>query len=122
MYSSSTRLCLLAYFDVARPPVQVHVQVLDGAKLAKHVLQVLLGRFLVHIGDNDDPAFDGAHGCCARLGARVAGLGVGGRGLQLLGLVNVHFRVGHGCGWDWRGICVVGGNGIGRARWAVCCG
>jgi hypothetical protein len=84
------------YLDVARPPVEVHVQVLDGAELAKDVLQVLLGRLLVHVGDDDDPAFDGAHGCCARVGARFTGVAVGGGlGGGLGGRVNVHFGVGH---------------------------
>ena len=80
-----------AYLDVTCPPIQVHVQILNSAKLSKHVVQILLCRLFVYVGDNDDPSFNGAHSCCAGLGARVAGLGVG------LGLVNVHFHIGHGC-------------------------
>jgi hypothetical protein len=103
------------YLDVTRPAVQVHVQVLDGAELAKHVLQVLLGRLLMHVGDDDDPALDGTHGGCAGLGARVAGLGVRRRGLLLLGRVDVHLRVGHG--GRVRG--VVRAEGKGRS-WGGC--
>jgi hypothetical protein len=87
---------LRTYLDVTCAAVQVHVQVLDGAVLAKHVLQVLLGRLLMHVGDDDDPALDGTHGGRAGLGARVAGLGVRRRGFLLLGRVDVHLRVGHG--------------------------
>lgn len=90
MYHSFTHL------DVTSSPVQVQVQVLDGAVFAEHVVHVLLARFFVHVGDDDDPAFDGAHCVCASCGARVAGLGVDG---GALGLVDVHLSVvGHGCG------------------------
>jgi len=68
------------------------MQILDRAKLAKKILQILFGRLLMDIRDDDNPALDGAHGGCAGLGARVAGFGVGG---GLLGLVDVHFGVGH---------------------------
>lgn len=94
-----------AHLDVTCPAVQVHVQVLDGAKLAEQILQVLLGRLLVYVGDDDDPALDGAHSCRAGLGARIASLGIRGRGVALLGLVNVHFGVGHIEGHGLR-VCV----------------
>lgn len=93
-----------AYLDVTRPPVQVHVQVLNGAKLAKHVVKVLLGRLFVHIGDDDDPALDGAHSYCAGFGQRVARLGAGSWRIarrvfgRVTDLVNVHLGVVlHGC-------------------------
>jgi hypothetical protein len=111
----------MTYLDVTRPPVQVHVQVLDGAVLAKHVLQVLLGGLLVHVGDNDDPALDGAHGGCAGVGARIAGLGVRRRLLGLLGLlrrVDVHLGVGHG---GRVGACSGGRRGSwGCSSWCGC--
>jgi hypothetical protein len=95
------------------------MQILDGAVFAEHVLKVLLGGLLVHVGDDDDPAFDGADGGCACFGARVAGFGVG-RGV--LGLVNVHLGVGHsrghGCGVGERGglrLVSSWSAGVGRA-------
>lgn len=44
------------------------MQVLDLAEFAERFLQVLLASFFVHVGDQDDPAFDGANsdGACAR--------------------------------------------------------
>ncbi len=69
------------------------MHILDCSELAKQVLDILLGRFLVHVCDDDDPAFDGADRGCAGLGARVAGLGLAG---GALGLVDVHLCVGHG--------------------------
>lgn len=75
------------------------MQILDLAILAKRVLNGFLVGFLVNVGDNDDPALDGAHrgrfeqrlhvvhlcrrGASARSSAR------GG------GLVDVHLYVGH---------------------------
>jgi hypothetical protein len=93
-----------AYLDVAAPAVQVEVQVLDLAVLAKGVVDGLLVGLLVHIGHDDDPALDGAHG--RRLGLRlhVVDLGLGGGGrLGRAGLVDVHLYVGHGCARDWEG-------------------
>lgn len=87
------------------------MQVLNGAVFAKHVLQVLLGGLLVDVGDDDDPAFDGADGSRAGGGGRVAGFG-GGRGA--LGLVNVHLGVGHDCG-----VCV--GVRVGMVGRGWCC-
>ena len=56
------------------------------------------------VGDDDDPAFDGAHGCRAALGVHVGvfgGVGAGGGGF-----VDVHC-VGHDCGI---GVRVLGGE------------
>ena len=65
------------------------MQVLDLAVFAKQLLQIFFAGFFVHVGDEDDPAFDGTHGdrtrCCA-------GFGCGGSGG---GVVDVHFSVGH---------------------------
>lgn len=64
----------------------------------------------MYVRDDDDPAFNGANGSSAGLRARIAGLGVG-RGLlrliSLVGLVDIHFCVGHVCGgngWCCRGV------------------
>lgn len=48
-------LVVETYLDVARSAVEVHVQVLDRAKFTEHVLDILLGRFLMDIRNNDDP-------------------------------------------------------------------
>lgn len=42
------------------------MQVLDLSKVGKLVLHVLLGRFLVNAGDDDDVSFDG----CMRYGGQ----------------------------------------------------
>jgi hypothetical protein len=118
--------CHGTYLHVTRPSVQVHVQVLDSSIFAKRVLQIFLCCFLVHVGHNDDPAFNGAHGGRASLGARVAGLGVRGRGLLLvlllllLGLVDFHLGVGHDVGLAGRSEVGEGEAGVGRlwCRWA----
>ena len=47
------------------------MKVLDLAKLAKHVLNVLLARLLVYVRSDDDPALNAAHGGCVLGGARV---------------------------------------------------
>lgn len=84
-----------AHFHVTRSSVQVHVQILDLSILSKHVLNVLLTRLLVHVGDNDDPAFYAAHSDCL-LGCssvvRVSGLP---RASWRRRLVDVHLCVGH---------------------------
>jgi hypothetical protein len=74
-------LARIAYLDITSPPIQVQMQILNCAIFAEHVLEILLGGFLVNVGDDDNPAFDGADGSCAGAGARVAGL-----------------EIGHGCG------------------------
>lgn len=61
------------------------MQVLDLAELAEQLLQVLLASFLVHVGDQDDPAFDGANGDGAR-GRTRFGRGISSRRC----IVDVH--------------------------------
>ena len=61
--------------DVTGPAIKVHVEVLDLAKLAEHVLDVLLARLLVHVRSDDDPALNAAHGGCVLGGARVQARG-----------------------------------------------
>lgn len=89
------------YLDVAASSVQIQMQILDLAILAKCVLNGFLVGFLVDVGDNDDPALDGAHSgrfekrlhvvnLCRRR-ARARGCARGD------GLVNVHLYVGHDC-------------------------
>lgn len=56
--SSSSRTDL----DVACPPVEVEVEVLDLPEVGKLVLDVLFGRLLVDVGDEHDPALDGCVG------------------------------------------------------------
>ena len=78
------------------------MQILNIAVLAKQFLEVLLAGLLVDVGDEDDPAFDGADGDGAGGGVLVRGGGFGavaGRG----GAVDVHFVGGHGCWWGERG-------------------
>lgn len=89
------------YLDVAGSAVEVQVQVLDGAKLAEHVLYVLLGGLFVYIGDDDYPAFNGSYSCCASLGAGIAGLWVDG---SLLRRVQLHF-FGHD--YDGIRVCII---------------
>ena len=64
----------LPHLDVTSPSIQVHVQVLDLSKLPKQLLQVLLASFLVDVGNQDDPALNGAYrdspGRSARFGCR----------------------------------------------------
>lgn len=59
------RIRAQTHLDVARPPVEVQVDVSDLAKVGKLVLDVLLGRLLVHAGDDDDPALDRWRGAAA---------------------------------------------------------
>jgi predicted nucleic acid-binding Zn finger protein len=49
---------------VTSPAVEVHVKVLDLAELAKHVLNILLARFFVYVGGDNDPALNAADGSC----------------------------------------------------------
>ena len=81
-----------AHLDVARPPIQIHVQVLDLAVVAKHLLEVLLAGFLVDVGHEDDPAFDGSD--CYRTG-RCAYLGGGAAVVVGWGLIDIHLCVRH---------------------------
>lgn len=89
------RKCSPSYLDVTAPPVEVEVQVLDLAVLAKGVVNCLLVDLLVQVRHDDDPALYGAHG--GRLGVRhhVVDLCLGGLGRA--GLVDVHLHVGHDC-------------------------
>jgi len=43
------------------------MQVLDLAVVRKFIIQILLAGLLVHVCDDDDPAFDGADGCRVRV-------------------------------------------------------
>lgn len=61
------------HLHVTSSPIQVHVEVLDLSVFAKELLQVFLARFFVDVGDEDDPAFDGANGHSASRGTRVGG-------------------------------------------------
>lgn len=56
----------MPYLDVTASAIQVQVHVLDLAKLSKLVLQALLVRLFVDVGDDDDPAFNRAD--CRGLG------------------------------------------------------
>lgn len=69
--------------DVTASPVQVEMQILDLAKLAKLVLDGFLIGLLVYVGHHDDPAFDGAHG--SRLGVGLHGRDLGGVGVGAAG-------------------------------------
>ena len=79
------------------------MQILDVAKLAKHFLEVLLTRLLMDVGDEDDPAFDGAHGHGSSEGVLVrCGGGFGAVVVVVVvvagrrGGVDVHFVGCHG--------------------------
>jgi len=47
------------HLDIASPTIQIQMQVLDFAKLGELILEILLGRFFMNIGDEYDPPFDG---------------------------------------------------------------
>lgn len=51
------------------------MQVLDLAVLAKQILYGFLVGLLMHIGNDDDPTFDGADGGGARVGLHVVNFG-----------------------------------------------
>jgi hypothetical protein len=53
--------------NITRPPIQIQVQILDLAIVRKLIVQILLASLLMHIRDDDDPAFDGADGCRIRV-------------------------------------------------------
>lgn len=96
------------YLDVTAPAVEVEVQVLDLAVLAKLVVDSLLVGLLVHIGHNDDPALDGAHGGRFAVGLHVVEFCLRRDGRD--GLVDVHFYVSHGvvvgrCCWSFGCLC-----------------
>jgi len=98
-----------SYLDIARPPIQVHVQILHLAKLAEQLLQILFARLVVDVGHEDDPAFDAADrdGARRRFGvststptstARAASDGLSGGGVVVVtvavGGVAVDFHFG----------------------------
>ena len=76
------------------------MQILDLAVLGEHILDVLLGRFLVHVGDDDDPAFYAANRnrLFSCVDVRVA---VFARALRR-GRRVFHLSVGHGVVWQVR--------------------
>lgn len=84
-----------SYLDVTAPPVEVEVQVLNLAVLAKGVVDCLLVDLLVQVCHDDDPALYGAHGGCLGVRHHVVDLCLGGLGRA--GLVDVHLHVGHDC-------------------------
>ena len=61
---------LITHLDVTRPSIQVQMQVLDLAVVAKLVADILLRRLLVHVAHDHDPALDRPHRDRAHLGAR----------------------------------------------------
>lgn len=65
-----TLFCLSTYLDIPGPAIQIDMHILNLPILAKHVLQVILASFLVHVCDNNDPALDTAyrHGVLRGLG------------------------------------------------------
>ena len=65
------------------------MQVLDLPVIAKHIMQIFLARLLMHVGDEDDPAFNRAHGYGSGGGVLV-GCGAG------RGAVDVHLVGSHG--------------------------
>ena len=103
-----------ANLDITGPAVQIHVQVLDLAVLAKQLLEVFFAGFFVHVGHEDDPAFDGAHGDGAGRGTRFARRGLSGGAIGGVGgrlRVDVHFIGSHCEGKLWSlesGTAVVG--------------
>lgn len=89
----------MTYLDIARSPIQIHVQVFNLPEFAKEFLQVLFAGFFVHVCDEDDPAFNGADGDGVGRGAGFGGGSSGGcgDGFGGSGGVYVHgFGVGHG--------------------------
>lgn len=49
---------MFSYLYVARPSVEIEVDVLDVSILGKQVRQIFFARFFVDIGGNYNPAFD----------------------------------------------------------------
>ena len=92
---------MTTHLNIPRPPIKIHMQILNIAILAKQLLKILLARLLMDVGDEDDPAFDGAHGHGAGGGRLlVRGWGFGGSTRAVAGrrrgAVDVHFGGGHG--------------------------
>lgn len=75
------------------------MQVLDLAVVRELVIQILLARFLMHVRNDDDPAFDGADG--GRIRVRLHGRRLAVRVWRVGFGVDVHL-VGHdGLVWVW---------------------
>lgn len=89
----------VTYLDITSPTIQIQVQILDLPKVREQIVEILLAGFFMDIGDDDDPAFNGADGSCAGLGGHrgVFGVVLGGG----CGRIDVyfHFYVGHYGGW-----------------------
>lgn len=49
----------MTHLDVTCPPVEVEMKILDGSEVCELLLDVLLGRLLVDVGNQDDPSLDG---------------------------------------------------------------
>ncbi len=79
------------YLDITRPSIEIHMQVLDLAKVGKFVAHVFLGRFFVHVAHDDDPAFDGADGDGAGVRARIAASSFISILVMTRGRVDFHF-------------------------------
>jgi hypothetical protein len=77
---------------ITSPPIQIQMQVLYLAVIRKLIIQILLARFLMHVRDDDDPAFDGADGCRVRVRLHGRRLAVRLWGVRFR--VDVHL-VGH---------------------------
>lgn len=58
---SSRHRSARTHLHITGPAIQIEVQVLDLPILPKQILYVFLGSFLMHIGDDDDPAFYAAY-------------------------------------------------------------
>jgi hypothetical protein len=73
------------------------MQILNLSKIRKLVIEILLASLLMYICDDDDPTFDGAHGCRVGVGRHRGVFSV--RVLLLRGgrRIDVHFGVGHDC-------------------------
>ena len=96
------------HLHIPSPPIQIHMQILDLAKLAKELLYILLAGLFVYIRHHDDPALyaadrdragRGAGFVRARGGFLIAVAGGGGGGV-----VDVHLFGSHGVEEDGRGL------------------
>lgn len=89
------------YLDITRATIQIEMQILNLAKIAKLVRQILLAGLFVYVADDNDPSLNGAHR---------SGIGVGDHGgiarlfFLLVGgsrWIQLHLRVRHDC------VCIV---------------
>ena len=51
---------MFAHLDITSSAIQIQVQVLDLSKVCEQIVQILLASLFVNVGDDDDPAFNGA--------------------------------------------------------------